>query len=160
MGLAALLLWSSCAVAQSTERYNLSAIHFTGLHRYTPEQATAGSGLHVGSSVAAADLQSAAERLSKSGAFDSVSFQFSTRGNELTAQFGVTETKDILPCIFDNFPWFTDAELDRTLRQRVTFYTGESPLRGESAQEIRSALQDLLRTSGISGNVSEAKRHS
>jgi outer membrane protein assembly factor BamA len=153
--LAALLLWSSCVRAQSSAPYNLSAIHFTGLHRYTPEQAIAASGLHIGGSVAASDLQSAAERLSKSGAFDSVSFQLSTRGNELTAQFGVTETKDVLPCIFDNFVWFTDAELDRTLRQRVTFYTGAAPVRGDSVQEIRSALRDLLRTNGISGEVSE-----
>ncbi|MGA2846902.1 MAG: hypothetical protein ABSF68_15935, partial [Candidatus Acidiferrales bacterium] len=146
--LAALLLFSSCARGQTSAQYKLTAIHFTGLHRYAPEQAVAGSGLRIGGSVAAADVQSAAERLSKSGAFDSVSFQISTRGNELTAQFGVTETKDVLPCIFDNFVWFTDTELDRVLRQHVTFYTGEAPVRGDSVPQIRSALQDLLRTNG------------
>jgi outer membrane protein assembly factor BamA len=153
--LAALLLCASSARAQSSAQYNLIAIHFTGLHRYAPEQAVAASGLRIGSSVAAADVQSAAERLSKSGAFDSVSFQTSTRGNELTAQFGVTETKDVLPCIFDNFVWFTDTELDRVLRQHVTFYAGEAPVRGDSVAQIRGALQDLLRTNGIPGEVSE-----
>jgi outer membrane protein assembly factor BamA len=153
--LVALLLWSSFARAQSAAPYNLSAIHFTGLHRYTPEQAIAASGLHIGGSVTAADLQSAAERLSKSGAFDSVSFQLSTRGNELTAQFGVAETKDVLHCVFDNFVWFTDAEIDRALRQHAPFYTGEAPVRGDSVQEIRNALQDMLRANGISGEVNE-----
>jgi outer membrane protein assembly factor BamA len=153
--LAALILLSLSTRAQSSATYTLSEIHFTGLHRYTPEQAITASGLHIGDSLAAADLQSAAERLSKSGAFDSVSFQFSTRGNDLNAQFGVTETKDALPCIFDNFVWFTDADLDRVLRQHVTFYTGESPARGDSVLQIRSALQDLLRAHGISGEVSE-----
>jgi outer membrane protein assembly factor BamA len=51
--------------------------------------------------------------------------------------------------------WFTDAELDRTLRQRVTFYTGEAPVRGDTVEQIRSALQDLLHTNGITGEVSE-----
>jgi outer membrane protein assembly factor BamA len=141
--------------AQSSATYNLAAIHFSGLHRYTPEQGIAASELHIGGSVTLADLQSAAERLSKTGAFDSVSFQYSSRGNDLTAEFGVSETKDVLPCIFDNFVWFADGELDRTLRQHVTFYTGDSPVRGDTVEQIRSALQDLLRTQGISGKVSE-----
>jgi hypothetical protein len=61
----------------------------------------------------------------------------------------------VLPCIFDNFVWFTDVDLDRALRQHVTFYDGESPVRGNSVGEIRSALQDLLRANGISGEVGE-----
>jgi outer membrane protein assembly factor BamA len=153
--LGALLLVTSSTGAQSASKYGLSAIHFSGLQRYTPEQSIAASGLHVGSSIELSDLQSAAERLSKTGAFDTVSFRYSTRGNELTAEFGVTETKDVLPCIFDNFVWFSDAELSHTLRQHVTFYNGEAPVRGETVGQIRGALQDLLRANGISGEVSE-----
>ena len=150
---AALLLFAVGVQASTT--YNLVAIHFTGLHRYTPEQGIAASGLRIGTSTTLGDLQAAAERLSKTGAFDSVSFQYSSKGNDLTAQFGVAETKDVLPCIFDNFVWFSDEEIDRTLRQRVTFYTGEAPVRGETVEQIRSALQDLLHTNGIAGEVSQ-----
>lgn len=150
-----LLPFSSCVSAQSSAAYNLIAVHFAGLHRYSEQQAIAASGLRIGSSVALGDLQSAAQRLSQSGAFDSVSFQYSTRGNDLTAKFGVTETKDLLPCIFDNFVWFSDADLDRVLRQHVPLYSGESPVRGDTVDQIRGALQDFLRANGISGNVSE-----
>jgi outer membrane protein assembly factor BamA len=153
--LACLLLSLPSARAQSSATYNLAAIHFVGLQRYTAEQGIAASGLHIGSSVVLGDLQSAAQRLSQSGAFDSVSFQYSTRGNDLTAKFGVTETKDVLPCIFDNFVWFSDADLDRELRRRVPLYTGESPVRGDTVDQIRGALQDLLRANGIAGDVSE-----
>ena len=153
IAVAALLFFA--AGAQPSATYTLVAIHFTGLHRYTPEQGIAASGLHIGASTTLADLQAAAERLSKTGAFDSVSFQYSSRGNDLTAQFGVAETKDVLPCIFDNFVWFTDAELDRALRQHVTFYTGDAPVRGDTVEQIRSALQDLLHANGIAGEVSE-----
>jgi outer membrane protein assembly factor BamA len=153
--LTALLFWSSCARAQSSAQHNLSAIHFTGLHRYAPEQAIAASGLHVGAPVTAADLQSAVERLSRTGAFDSISFQFSTRGNDLTVQFGVTETKDVLPCIFDNFVWFMDADLELAIRKRVPLYTGVVPVRGDSVEGIRGTLQDFLRANAISGEVSD-----
>ncbi|MFZ1975393.1 MAG: POTRA domain-containing protein [Candidatus Acidiferrales bacterium] len=156
LALFAVLLFSALgANAQSSASYNLAAIHFTGLQRYTAEQGIAASGLHIGSAITLGDLQSAAQRLSQSGAFDSVSFQYSTRGNDLTAKFGVTETKDVLPCIFDNFVWFSDADLDRVLRQHVPLYTGESPVRGDTVEQIRGALQDLLRANGISGDVSE-----
>jgi outer membrane protein assembly factor BamA len=153
ISVAALLFFA--AGVQPSANYTLVAIHFSGLHRYTPEQGIAASGLHIGASTTLADLQAAAERLSKTGAFDSVSFQYSSRGNDLTAQFGVVETKDVLPCIFDNFVWFTDAELDRTLRQHVTFYTGDAPVRGDTVEQIRSALRDLLQANGIAGEVSQ-----
>jgi len=155
LSLAGLLILATGAFAQASARYTLSAIHFTGLSRYTPEQGIAGSGLKIGGSVGLADLQSAADRLSKSGAFDSVSFRYSMRGNDLIAQFGVTETTNVLPCVFDNFVWFSNADLDHTLRQRVTFYTGEAPVAGDAVEEIRSALQDLLRANNIPGDVSE-----
>jgi len=153
--LAALLLVSLCVRAQSSTQHNLAAIHFTGLHRYAPEQAIAASGLRIGVPVVPGDLQSAAERLSKTGAFDSVSFQYSTKGNDLTAQFGVTETKDVLPCVFDNFVWFTDADLEIAIRKRVPLYTGDAPVRGDSVEGIRGTLQEFLRANGISGEVSE-----
>jgi outer membrane protein assembly factor BamA len=153
--LAVLLFSSPLAHAQSSTPHNLAAIHFTGLHRYAPEQAIAASGLRVGAPVAAADLQTAAERLSNTGAFDSVSFQFATRGDDLTAQFGVTETKDVLPCIFDNFVWFADVDLELAIRKHVPLYTGVAPVRGDSVEGIRGTLQDFLRANGISGEVSE-----
>jgi outer membrane protein assembly factor BamA len=153
--LAALLLLLSFAQAQSSVQHNLAAIQFIGLHRYAPEQAIAASGLHPGAPVGPADLQSAAERLSKTGAFDSISFQFSTKGSDLTVQFAVTETKDVLPCTFDNFVWFTDADLELAIGKRVPLYTGVAPVRGDSAEGIRGTLQDFLRVNGISGEVSE-----
>jgi outer membrane protein assembly factor BamA len=153
--LAPFLLLPSFGGAQTTRIYKLAAIQFAGLQRYTAEQGTAASGLQVGNSIMVADLQSAANRLSKSGAFDSVSFQYSTQGDNLTAHFGVHETANVLPCIFDNFIWFTDGEIDGTLRRQVTFYAGNAPVAGDTVPEIRRVLQDLLRSNGIPGEVNE-----
>ena len=152
--LASIILVAPPVRAQNAKTYNLAAIQFKGLQRYSQQQGVAASGLHIGKQTTVADLQASAERMSKSGAFDSVSFQYASRGEDLTAVFGVTETKDVLPCIFDNFVWFSDADVEQVLRKRVTFYTGEAPIRGDTIQQIQSALTDYLAASNIPGTVS------
>ncbi len=147
-------LFAAPSFAQNTKSYNLAAIQFTGLQRYTQAQGVAASGLHIGKPTSVGDLQDAAERMSKAGAFDSVSFQYTSRGNDLTAVFGVTETKDVLPCIFDNFVWFSADDLDQLLRKHVNFYTGQSPIRGETQQQIQSTLTDYLVANKIPATVS------
>lgn len=140
--------------SQNTKSYNLAAIHFNGLERYTQQQGIAASGLHIGKQTTVGDLQEPAERMSKSGTFDSVSFQYSNRGDDLTAVFGVTETKDVFSCVFDNFVWFSDADIDQLLRKRVTFYSGTAPERGDTVQQVQSALTDYLVANGIPATVS------
>lgn len=54
ISVAALLLFA--AGVQPSTTYNLAAIHFNGLHRYTPEQGIAASGLHIGDSATLGDL--------------------------------------------------------------------------------------------------------
>lgn len=152
--LALIVLLTPSARAQNTKRYNLAAIHFNGLQRYSEQQGVAASGLHIRKQTTVADLEDSAERRSKSGAFDSVTFQYSSRGDELTAVFGVTETKDALPGIFDNFVRFSDADVDQVLRKHVTFYTGETPVRGYTVPQIQSTLTDSLVPSNIPGTVS------
>jgi outer membrane protein insertion porin family len=133
--------------------FRLASVKYTGLSRYTETQANADLGLRLGDMVTAAQLQDATDRLSKSGAFDKVSFRYVTRNNELSAEFSVRETQKVLPCVFDNFIWFSDQQLDQTLRARVPFYTGVSPENGTTSKEIATTLEQLLRTNGVTGTV-------
>jgi outer membrane protein assembly factor BamA len=59
----------------------------------------------------------------------------------------------VLPCIFDNFVWFSSDELDRALRARVPFYDGTVPERGTVKEQTSAALQSLLQSNGFSGTV-------
>ena len=94
---------------------------FTGLNRFSETQAGKATGLQAGDSVTQAQLAAAVDKLAKSGAFDNVSFRYSTNGNSLNVEFQVVEVSKLLPCVFDNFVWFSDAELDKSASQPRLF---------------------------------------
>jgi outer membrane protein assembly factor BamA len=151
----ALTLANGTARAQDppSGNFRLVAIKFAGLKKFTDAQGVAGSGLRIGDGVTTTQLSVAANQLAKSGAFDGVAFQYSTRGNQLTAVFTVVESKHLLPCIFDNFVWFSYDQVDKTVRARVPFYSGIAPLSGATQQQIVDALRALLQSIGIAANV-------
>jgi len=144
---------SAIAQAPPASQTSLTAIKFVGLDRYSEQQATLASQLKTGAPVTIAQLQSASDRLAQSGAFDKISYRYTTRGAELSVEFQVTETKNRLPCVFDNFVWFSADELDRTLRARVPLYDGTVPERGTTSHEISDALHAMLQSTGIGGTV-------
>ena len=93
------------------------------------------------------------DKLAKSGAFDNVSFRYSTNGNSINVEFQVVEVSKLLPCVFDNFVWFSDAELDKALRSRVSFYAGGVPESGATSEDVRLALREMIRANGMPGDV-------
>jgi outer membrane protein assembly factor BamA len=141
------------AQTRHSDNLRLTALKFSGLRIFSEKQAAAGSGLRVGDPVTIAQLSVAANQLAQSGAFEEVAFQYSTQGSELTAIFTVVESKNLLPCLFDNFVWFSDDQLDKTLRARVPFYAGVAPLSGASQRQIVETLRALLQSNGITGDV-------
>jgi outer membrane protein insertion porin family len=124
-----------------------------GLNRFSETQADKATGLQTGDSVTQAQLAAAVNKLAKSGAFDNVSFRYSTNGNSINVEFQVVEVSKLLPCVFDNFVWFSDAELDKALRSRVSFYAGGVPESGATSEDVRVALRDMVRANGITGDV-------
>jgi outer membrane protein assembly factor BamA len=139
--------------AHAQESTRPAAIHFGGLDRFADAQVARATGLKIGEPVSQAQLRGAANRLAQSGAFETVSFRYTTNQNQLTVEFQVKETSHLLPCHFDNFVWFSDSQLDRTLRARVAFYARVIPESGSTMEDVRSALRDLLRANGIPGEV-------
>jgi len=155
VGLLSVLSYSPAALTQSTipQSYRLATMKFAGLNRFNETQASKATGLQTGDSVTQAQLAAAVDKLAKSGAFENVSFRYSTNGNSLNVEFQVVEISRLLPCVFDNFVWFSDAELDKALRNRVSFYAGGVPESGPTSEEVRVALRDMVRANGISGEV-------
>jgi outer membrane protein assembly factor BamA len=158
-GLALALLCAAAAPtvlrAQSPSEtvFRLAAIKFVGLQRFSEEQAGHATELKIGDTITQAQLAAAVERLSKSGAFQNVSFRYRTESRSLSVEFQVTEASRFIPCLFDNFVWFSDAELDKTLQRRVTFYAGGVPESGTTVEDVRVVLRDLIRANGIAGDV-------
>ena len=154
-GLLSALSYPPPALTQSTipQSYRLATMKFAGLNRFNETQASKATGLQTGDSVTQAQLAAAVDKLAKSGAFENVSFRYSTNGNSLNVEFQVVEISRLLPCVFDNFVWFSDAELDKALRNRVSFYAGGVPESGATSEEVRVALRDMVRARGITGEV-------
>jgi outer membrane protein assembly factor BamA len=150
------LNFAAATNAQSASpRLTLTAVNVAGLSQFSQDQVVRASGLQIGAPTSLADLQSAVDRLAKSGAFESVNYRYETRGTNLTADISVVETKNVLPCLYDNFVWFTTAQLDEAVKERVPFYAaGKLPVTGESANQARAALQDLLHSKRLPGEVS------
>jgi outer membrane protein insertion porin family len=141
------------AQSANSQSYRLATMMFTGLNRFSETQAGKATGLRTGDSVTQAQLAAAVDKLTKSGAFENVSFRYSTNGNSLNVEFQVVEISRLLPCVFDNFVWFSDVEVDKALRDRVSFYAGGVPESGTTSEDVRVALRDMLRANGIPGDV-------
>jgi outer membrane protein insertion porin family len=153
--LLSILSFSAPGLAQSptSQSYRLASMKFTGLNRFSETQAGKATGLQTGDSVTQAQLAAAVDKLANSGAFDNVSFRYSTNGSSINVEFQVKEVSKLLPCVFDNFVWFSDAELDKALRSRVSFYAGGVPESGATSEDVRTALRDMIRADGIPGDV-------
>src|SRR5947207_8656549 len=136
------------------QRQTLSRLEFVGLKRLTREQVAAMSGLKVGQTIDPAILDAAAGELLKSGLFRKLTYRVrSSPGNQATVTFEVEESAISLPVVFENFVWFTDDEIVAAIRKDVPFFNGTAPASGETADKIAAALQRLLTSKSIAGQV-------
>ncbi len=133
----------------------LASITVSGLKRFSREQTAAiiaMLGLHVGDTITRDDLQSAADRLAQLGPFSNVRFRFTSFGENLSVEFQVEEAP-AMPVSFDNFPWFTDAELGEALQKAVGFFDGTAPEQGSILEQMSEALQQILASRGVRAAV-------
>jgi outer membrane protein assembly factor BamA len=134
---------------------HLVSISGTGSQRYSSEQIAAASGLHAGSTVTRDDLQAGADSLSRLGTFSSVQYRFTTIPSGIRVEFQVADTP-AYPVSFDNFPWFSDAELNAALKAAVILYDGTAPGSGTILDSMSAALVSLLATRGVHADVAHA----
>src|SRR5215469_7345522 len=87
----AVVLFAFLAAGQTPQNGNLrlAALKFSGLEKINEPQAAAGIGLRIGDPITIAQLSVIADQMAKTGEFQRVAFQYSTRGDELTAVFTV-----------------------------------------------------------------------
>jgi len=156
---AALLIASAASViyAQQQEQpapkvSRIAAITVTGTRKFTSDQIASAAGLKIGDVVSIEQIQAAADRLAALGVFSSVNYRFSSKGDAISLEFQVQEAHTV-PLSFDNFPWFTDDEIAAAIRQQVGLFTGESPGSGAMVDQIAGALDTLLATRHIKGEL-------
>ncbi|HLM58361.1 MAG TPA: POTRA domain-containing protein [Pyrinomonadaceae bacterium] len=139
---------------QAAQTIKLAKIEFSGLDKLKPEDALAKSGLAVGQTADVPDaIDAAAARLMDSGLFKNLSYSIKGTSDNATLTFKVEELKGGLPVVFDNFVWFTDDELSEAVRRRVPTFNGVVPEEGNAGDQIKRALEDLLRERKLRGTV-------
>ena len=97
----------------------LGAIEVAGARRYTADEIRKVSGLEVGKRITIADLDAATKRMAGTGLFKTVGYHYEDRNGQRIATFEIEEADWTIPVVFDNFVWFTDAEIIASVRETV-----------------------------------------
>ena len=161
--LALYLLWTATASAQKSRNnkttpviaYKLVGLKVTGTERYTEKEVLPASGLTLGQNVAEGDFKEAARRLGDTGLFTDVvySFSYSPTGTKLELQLTDIEESKLVPAHFENFVWFTDAQLLTEIQRRVPLFKLLVPVGGTMPDRLEEALQAVLDEKQIPARV-------
>jgi len=134
-------------------RDHLASIVVSGSTRFRSEDVAAAVGLRLGAEITRDDLQKAANALAQLGVFSSVQYRFGSTEKGVDVQFHVADAPAV-PVAFDNFPWFSDAELSAAVKSSVPLFDGTAPPGGTLLDAIADALATLLARRGIQATVS------
>jgi outer membrane protein assembly factor BamA len=142
--------------ASATAR-QLVAIKVIGNKRFPEDAIAATTGLQIGAPVVEDDFKKAIRLIGDTGAFTDVgySFSFSSAGTKL--EIRVTEAQKFVPARFEDFVWFTDAEIRARIKEHVPLFDGQLPLAGRMTDEVSDVLQAMLVEGAIPGHVDFVK---
>lgn len=144
------------ALAQQPGR-TIAKIEIEGLQRLSADEVIATSGLKIGATFSIEELDAAGQRLVDSGLFAKVGYRTTTQRNQLTVVFQVNEVKGgQSPVVFDNFVWFTNDELVAAIKREVPSYNGTASDAGHMTDDIKRALENLIKERGIEGTIDYA----
>src|ERR1700675_1612649 len=121
----------------------LREVRVEGAKHLTEAQIGSLTGLAAGSQVGRKDLQDAADALVHTGLFAKVNFKFDTHNDNLVVTFHVEENPR-LPVSYDNFPWYSDSELDDALRKERPFYDGHLATAGQVVERAAGVLKEFV----------------
>lgn len=138
--------------ASGAER-KLIAITATGSKRFASADIAASSGLQLGFIAVDEDFKKAARRLAETGAFTDVAYTFSYSSEGTKLELQVTDAAKFFPVHFEDFVWFSDADLQKRLHERLPLFHGDLPVSGSLPDLVSDVLQAILVENNIPGLV-------
>jgi outer membrane protein assembly factor BamA len=126
----------------------IKKVAFAGAPTYQSTALMSTSGVQPGVSTGD-QIRAAAQRLSETGLFSNVEFKFD--GETLT--YTLTPSTQLLKARFDNFVWWSPAELDQALHSRLPLYNGMVPQQGAFSASIADALTHMLAEKSVAASV-------
>jgi len=121
----------------------LREVRVEGAKDLTEAQIASLTGLASGAQVGRKELQEAADALVRTGLFAKVNFKFDTHNDNLVVTFHIEENPR-LRVSYDNFPWYSDSELDDALRKELPFYDGHLPEAGQAVERAAAVLKTFV----------------
>lgn len=131
----------------------LIAIKVTGSKRYAESAVAAATGLQMGAPVTEDDFKKAARRLGDMGVFTDIGYTYSYSSAGTKLELHVTDAQKFVPARFEDFVWFSDAELRQRIKEHVPLFEGDVPVSGRLAADVSDVLQAMLVEHAIPGNV-------
>ncbi len=131
----------------------LIAIKVTGSTRFPEEAIAAATGLQMGRAVDDDEFKKAARRLGDTGVFTDIGYTYSYSSAGTKLELHVTDAGKFVPARFEDFVWFSDAELQKRIKDHAPLFDGELPLFGRMADEVSDVLQAMLVENSIPGHV-------
>ncbi len=147
-----LLMGVLCLCAASpafSQTFQPKTIHFVGSAGYTDQDLASATGLHVGAVLSGPDVNARTQKLMDTGLFDGISYKFD--GIDLV--FNVKMAAQVFPIRLENIPLAPGPDLDAQIRQRVPLYRGKVPAEGGVLNDVRAALEDILKAQGIPATI-------
>lgn len=138
--------------APASER-QLIAVKVTGSKRFSEQAIVAASGLRIGTAVTDDDFKSAARRLGDTGVFTNIEYTYSYSSAGTKLEFHVSDADKFVAVRFEDFVWFTDAELMSRIKDSVPLFDGMLPLSGRMPDQVSDVLQAMLVEKGLPGHV-------
>jgi outer membrane protein insertion porin family len=121
----------------------LREVRVEGAKHLTEAQIVSLTGLAPGSQVGRKELQDAADALVRTGLLAKVNFKFETHNDNLVVTFHIEENQR-LAVSYDNFPWYSDSELDDAVRKELPFYDGHLPEAGQVVERAAGVLKAFV----------------
>ena len=152
--LAALLLSFSFAAAHA--QYSIASVTYKHPGPYTDAELAAATGLQPGQMLAQDSLGNAAQRLLNTGLFLDAEISYTGTGNArgLVVDLKPVALEKLIPASFQNFVWFSTDELAAGIHAHVPLYRGVASDAGTLADDIQSALQQMLTDKGVTATLS------
>jgi outer membrane protein assembly factor BamA len=132
---------------------HLIAIKVVGSKRFPEAAIAAATGLQIGAAVNDDDFKKAARRLGDMGVFTQIAYTFSYSSAGTKLELQVNDADKFIPAHFEDFVWFTDAQLKQRIQQHSPLFDGSLPLSGRLADDVSDVLQAMLVENSIPGHV-------
>jgi outer membrane protein assembly factor BamA len=143
----------AAATAASGQKFQVTSLSIEGNRVFTHDQILAIAGIKPGQMASKADFEAARDRLVACGAFESVSYRYTPKGEGVAAVLEVAEVEQIYPFDFQDLH-VSSLDLDAALRAKDPLYSREKmPATAPVIQRYTKWIQEFVDAKGVKEKI-------